>query len=119
MGKDLKGRELGIGICQQSNFTKMAKEGYRNSTIYQTRIALYNMLEFAKENEVIRSNPCKRSVKSDIGKETEKKEALTIEKKTLKSVPKQCKLVYLKVPYENWYTNWYTYKNPSAEKGLK
>lgn len=70
----------------QTIFTKMAKEGYRNSTIYQTRITLYNMLEFAKENEVIRSNPCKRSVKSDIGKETEKKEALTIEnqKKFLK-----------------------------------
>ena len=47
----------------------MADEGYRTSTIYQTRIALYNMLEFAKENDVILSNPCKKSVRSDIGKE--------------------------------------------------
>ena len=64
--------------CQKI-FSDMADEGYRTSTIYQTRIALYNMLEFAKENEVILSNPCKKSVKSDMGKPSEKKEALTIE----------------------------------------
>lgn len=64
--------------CQKI-FTTMADEGYRTTTIYQTRIALYNMLEFAKENEVILSNPCKKSVKSDMGKPSQKKEALTIE----------------------------------------
>ena len=37
------------------------------------------MLEFAKENDVIRNNPCKKSVKSDIGKPSKKKEALTKE----------------------------------------
>ena len=37
------------------------------------------MLEFAKENEVILSNPCKKSVKSDMGKPSQKKEALTID----------------------------------------
>ena len=47
--------------CQRI-FSKMAEEGYRTTTIYQTRIALYNMLEFAKENDVIRNNPCKKSV---------------------------------------------------------
>ena len=57
----------------------MAEEGYKTSTIYQTRIALFNMLEFAKENEVILSNPCKKSVKSDMGKPSQKKEALTID----------------------------------------
>ncbi|MGN0394247.1 MAG: tyrosine-type recombinase/integrase [Coprococcus sp.] len=62
--------------CQRI-FSKMADEGYRTTTIYQTRIALYNMLEFAKENDVIRNNPCKKSVKSDIGKPSQKKEALT------------------------------------------
>lgn len=36
------------------------------------------MLEFAKENDVIRYNPCKKSVKSDMGKPSDKKEALTI-----------------------------------------
>ena len=63
--------------CQKI-FTDMA-EGYRTSTIQQTRITLYNMLEFAKENEVIISNPCKKSVKSDMGKPSDKKEALTVE----------------------------------------
>ena len=37
------------------------------------------MLEFAKENEIILSNPCKKSVKSDMGKPSQKKEALTID----------------------------------------
>jgi len=64
--------------CQKI-MNDMADEGYKTTTIYQTRIALYNMLEFAKENDVITNNPCKKSVKSDIGKESEKKEALTIE----------------------------------------
>lgn len=57
----------------------MAEDGYRTTTIYQTRIALYNMLEFAMENDVIINNPCKKSVKSDMGKPSDKKEALTIE----------------------------------------
>ena len=64
--------------CQKI-FSDMADGGYRTTTIYQTRIALYNMLEFAKENDVIINNPCKKSVKSDMGKPSDKKEALTIE----------------------------------------
>lgn len=64
--------------CQKV-FTNMADEGYKTSTIYQTRIALFNMLEFAKENDVILSNPCKKSIKSDMGKPSQKKEALTID----------------------------------------
>lgn len=64
--------------CQKI-FTDMADAGYRTSTIYQTRIALFNMLEFAKENDVILSNPCKKSVKSDMGRPSQKKEALTID----------------------------------------
>lgn len=64
--------------CQKI-FSDMADEGYKTTTIYQTRIALYNMLEFAKENEVIITNPCKKSVKSDIGKPSDKKVALTID----------------------------------------
>ena len=64
--------------CQKI-FLDMADEDYKTSTIYQTRITLYNMLEFAKENDVIRYNSCKRSVKSDIGKASEKKTALTLD----------------------------------------
>lgn len=64
--------------CQKI-FTDMADEGYKTSTIYQARITLYNMLEFAKENDVILNNPCKKSVKSDMGKPSDKKEALMID----------------------------------------
>lgn len=64
--------------CQKI-FADMADEGYKTSTIYQARIALYNMLEFARENDVIISNPCKKSVKSNMGKPSQKKEALTID----------------------------------------
>lgn len=64
--------------CQKI-FLNMADEGYRMSTLYQTRITLFTMLELAKENEVLRYNPCKKSVKSDMGKSSDKKEALTIE----------------------------------------
>lgn len=64
--------------CQRI-FTEMGEQNYKNSTIYQTRIALYNMLEFALDNEIIRRNPCKKSLRSNVGLEPEKKEALTIE----------------------------------------
>lgn len=62
--------------CQKI-FYDMADQNYRTSTIYQTRITLFNMFEYAKENEVLRNNPCKRSVKSDMGKPSKKKVALT------------------------------------------
>ena len=64
--------------CQKI-FLDMADEGYRTSTLYQTRIALFNMLELAKENDVLRYNPCKKSVKSDMGQPSDKKEALTLD----------------------------------------
>lgn len=64
--------------CQRIMF-KMAEEGYKSTTIRQTRIALFNLLEYANENDVIEKNPCKKFVRSDIGKPSEKKEALTID----------------------------------------
>lgn len=64
--------------CQMI-MNRMADEGYRTSTIYQTRIALFNMLDYAYQNDVIMKNPCNGMVKSDIGKPTQKKEALTLE----------------------------------------
>lgn len=62
--------------CQKIFYDK-ADQGYRTSTIYQARIKLFNMLEYAKQNEGLCSNLCKRSVKSDMGKPSEKKVALT------------------------------------------
>ena len=82
--------------CQKI-FTNMADEGYKTSTIYQTRITLFNMLEFAKENNVILSNPCKKSVKSDMGKPSQKKEALTID------TQKKCLECAKGQSYENQY----------------
>ncbi|MBP3783487.1 MAG: tyrosine-type recombinase/integrase [Butyrivibrio sp.] len=89
--KDIIGSKLLTEVkpihCQRI-FSKMAEEGYKTTTIYQTRIALYNMLEFARENDVLIANPCKKSVKSDMGKPSDKKEALTIDiqKKFLEAV---------------------------------
>lgn len=73
--------------CQKI-FSDMADEGYKTTTIYQTRIALYNIFEFARENDVLIANPCKKSLKSDMGKPSNKKEALTIDvqKKFLEAV---------------------------------
>ena len=42
----MKLSEVKLLHCQKI-MNNMADEGYRTSTIYQTRIALYNMLEFA------------------------------------------------------------------------
>lgn len=69
----------------QNIMNKMADDGYRSTTIYQARIALYNMFEYAFQNDVIVKNPCNKMVKSDIGKETKKKTAITI--------PEQVKLL--------------------------
>lgn len=63
----------------QSIMNKMGDEGYRTSTIYQARITLYNMLDYAYQNDVILKNPCNKMVKSDIGQPSDKKQALTIE----------------------------------------
>ncbi len=64
--------------CQMIR-SRMADEGYRTSTIYQTRITLFNMLDYAYQNDVIMKNPCNGMVKSDIGKSTQKKETLALE----------------------------------------
>ena len=87
MGKDLKGKELGKGITQESTglysarfvdrFGKRRHKRFKKLQECRAWIALYNMFEYAKENEVLCSNPCKKSVKSDMGKPSEKKVALT------------------------------------------
>ena len=82
--------------CQRI-FSDMAAEGYRSTTIYQTRIALHNMLQLACDNDVIPSNPCKKSLKSNMGKPSVKKEALTVEvQRKFLNVIKGCS-------YENQY----------------
>lgn len=63
--------------CQKI-FSDMADKGYKTTTMYQTRITLYSLLEFARENDIIINNPCKKSVKSDMGKPSKKRRALEI-----------------------------------------
>ena len=46
----------------QNVLNKMAPR-YAESTIYQTRICLYTMFEAAVENDILRHNPVKKSVK--------------------------------------------------------
>ena len=48
--------------CQMV-MNRMADEGYRTSTIYQARITLYNMLDYAYQNDVIMKNPCNKMVR--------------------------------------------------------
>ena len=57
----------------QTIMNRMADEGYQTTAIYQTWIALYNMLEYADLNDVIMKNPCSKVVKSDIGKTSKKR----------------------------------------------
>lgn len=40
--------------------------------------ALFNMLDYAYQNDVILKNPCNKMVKSEIGKQSRKKQALTL-----------------------------------------
>lgn len=61
----------------------MAENGYKNSTINQAKITLFSMLDYAFQNDIIKKNPCTKSVKSDIGKEPLKKEALTVEQQRM------------------------------------
>lgn len=64
--------------CQKI-LSGMADQGYGSSTIQQTKVILHDMFALAEENDAIQINPCKRSVRGDIGKTPKKREALTIE----------------------------------------
>jgi integrase len=67
--------------CQKI-LSKMDEKGYHQGTIKHVRIILYGMFEDAKENDVIVTNPIKRSLKIEVGKPAKIKEALTIEEQT-------------------------------------
>lgn len=60
-------------------FNKMEEEGYKTSTMYQTRITLYNLFQFAVDSDALMDNPCKKTVKSNIGKESKERGALKVE----------------------------------------
>ena len=83
--------------CQMI-LSKMAERGYHQGTIKHTRIVLYGMFEAARENDIIISNPMKRSLKIEIGKPAKVREALSLEdqKKLFKALGGH--------KYENQYT---------------
>lgn len=59
--------------------TRMAEDGYKTQTIERTKGVLYNMLDLAFQSELIPRNPCNNSVKAKIGKESESRNAMSIE----------------------------------------
>ena len=75
---DMKMSEVKPLHCQML-LSKMADKDYYQGTIKHTRIVLYGMFECAKENDIIISNPIKRSMKIEIGKPSKTREALSIE----------------------------------------
>ena len=82
-----------------SDYKKVLKENeYMHNELDKQQTTIN---KYAKENEVLRSNPCKKSVKSDMGKPSEKKVALTrdIQKTFLQYAENQS--------YENQYRLYY------------
>lgn len=63
--------------CQML-LNKMAESGYCYSTIKSTKMVLHSMLETACENDILISNPCKKSMEYNLGTLPAVKEALTI-----------------------------------------
>lgn len=67
--------------CQMI-LNKMA-EKYRNSTIKQAKITLYNMLQNAVDNDIIAKNPVTKNVDCISGKPSKEKRVLTKEEQKL------------------------------------
>ena len=64
--------------CQEV-FNQMAKDRYKSSSIVQTKRLMRSVFGFAIDNEIIPSNPCKKSLRYVIGESSPKREALTID----------------------------------------
>ena len=70
-------------ICEVKPFhchmilNKMVEAGYCNGTIKQTRIVLHLLFDDARDNDVITSNPMKKSYKCEGGKPKKAREPLT------------------------------------------
>ena len=84
MGKDLKGKELGVGICQRKDglYTGRFTSKRTGKSVQKYFTKLQDCRKWyadAVENDVILKNPVTKSVKYNIGKEPKKVRALTIE----------------------------------------
>lgn len=58
---------------------QMGEEGYKNSTIKNVKEVMSNIFNYAYDNDMILRNPCKKSVKYNVGEESEPREAMTVE----------------------------------------
>lgn len=67
----------------QNVLNQMADSNHKNSTIELVRTAMKMLFEGAVENEVINRNPITKSVKCTKGKESDKKNALTVEQQRI------------------------------------
>ena len=72
--------------------TKMGEHKRKNSTIKNVKEVMFNIFNYAYDSEIIISNPCKKSVKHNVGKESKPREALT--------KPEQQKLLEISRQYE-------------------
>lgn len=75
---DMKLVEVKPMHCQRI-LTKMDEKGYHQGTIKHVRIILHGMFDGARENDIIFSNPMKRSLKIEMGKPQKTREALSLE----------------------------------------
>lgn len=56
----------------------MSDQGYKSSSIRNTKEVMFNIFNYAYDNDAIPTNPCKKSVKHNIGKDSKPREAMTI-----------------------------------------
>ena len=77
-------QEPNMTIVKENATMVVSENNMKNANIHPSK-KFWNwsdtdhLIEFAKENDVLIVNPCKKSLKSNMGKPSEKKEALTID----------------------------------------
>lgn len=96
MGKDLRGKELGVGISRRKdglytldwgyalkvkplhcrNVLNQMASRYANSVIEHSRLVMWMMFDSALENELIAKNPVTKSVKCTSGRKPKEMRAL-------------------------------------------
>lgn len=79
--KDVIGKMKLVGVkpihCQDV-FLKMIEKGRAKGTVNSTYIVLQSLFDAAIDNDIISRNPCKKIKERKMGRQTDKKEAVTI-----------------------------------------
>lgn len=58
---------------------KMGESGYCATTIKNVKMVLHSMLEMAHENDILITNPCKKSIGCNVGTLSKTKDSLTVD----------------------------------------